>query len=73
MAAEALTKCRLPDPIVHAQSVLKTNFDLTENHTLPYYVLDAMRTRHSIDLTGLNLSTMRHGNLYRSYVLMRGT
>ena len=72
MPAEALTKCRLPDPIVYAQSVLEANFELTDNQTLPYDVLDAMRTRHSIDLTGFNLSMTRHGNIYRSYVLMRG-
>lgn len=67
-----LTKCRLPDPILQIECVLEANFDLTENQTLPYDVFDALRTRHSIDLTGFNLSMTRHGNLYRSYVLMRG-
>ena len=69
---EDLTKCRLPDPILQAESILEANFDFTEAHTLPYDVFDALRTRHSIDLTGFNLSMTRHGNIYRSYVLMRG-
>ena len=73
ITAQALTKCRIPDPIVNVQSVLEANFDLTEDQTLPYDVLDAMRTRHSIDMTGFNLSMTRRGNMYRSYVLMRGT
>jgi len=72
MSVEDLTKCRLPDPILQIECVLEANFDLTENQTLPYDVFDALRTRHSIDLTGFNLSMTRHGNLYRTYVLMRG-
>ena len=72
MAAEDLTKCSLPDPILHVQSVLEANFDFTELQTLPYDVFDALRNRHSIDLTGFNASMTRHGNMYRSYVLMRG-
>ena len=72
MAAEDLTKCSLPDPILHVQSVLEANFDFTEHQTLPYDVFDALRNRHSIDLTGFNASMTRWGNMYRSYVLMRG-
>ena len=73
LAAGDLKTCRLPDPIVHIQSVLEANFDLTEQQTLPYHVFDTLRNRHSIDLTGFSASMTRHGNLYRSYVLMRGT
>lgn len=72
MTAEDLTKRRLPDPILQVQSILEANFDFTEKRTVPYDVLDALRTRHSIDLTGFNLSMTRHGNACRSYVLMRG-
>ena len=61
---------RLPDPIVHTHAILEANFDFTENGTLPYDVFDTLRTRHSIDLTGFNASMTRHGNMYRSYVLM---
>ena len=72
MASVDLKTCCLPDPIVHIHSVLEANFDLTEQQTLPYHVFDTLRNRHSIDLTGFSASMTRHGNLYRSYVLMRG-
>ena len=67
-----LKTCCLPDPFVQIQSVLASNFDLTEEQCLPYHVFDTLRNRHSIDLTGFSASMTRHGNLYRSYVLMRG-
>ena len=69
---EAASKCHVPGPIIGTQSVLECNFELEEDLTLPYDVLDALRTRHSINLTGFNLSMTRRGNIYRSYVLMRG-
>ena len=72
MDQEELSKCRLPSPILDAQSVLEANFNLTEHQTLPYDVFDALRIRHRIDLTGFNMSMTRYGNMYRSYVLMRG-
>ena len=72
LTEEDLTKCRLPDPIMHIRSVLEANFDLTEHQTLPYDMFDALRNRHSIDLTGFNASMMIDGNMYRSYVMMRG-
>eukprot|EP00974_Lingulodinium_polyedra_P040994 3939286-Lingulodinium_polyedra.AAC.1 len=72
MAAADLTKCRLPDPIVRAHSVLEANFDLAEHQSLPHDALDALRTRRSIYLTGFNLSTTRLGDLYRGFVLLRG-
>ena len=72
MSVEDLTKCRLPDPSLQAQCVLEANFDLADNQTLPCDVFDALRTRHSIDLTGFNMSMTKHGNLYRTYDLIRG-
>ena len=51
LTEEDLTKCRLPDPIMHIRSVLEANFDLTEHQTLPDDRFDALRNRHSIDLT----------------------
>ena len=72
LGATVLNNCRLPDPIVPIQSILEANFDLTEDHTLPYDVIDTLRSRHSIDLSGFNTSMTRYGNLYRSYALMRG-
>ena len=62
-----------PPPLnVSSPSILEANFELKDDQTLPYDVLDAVRTQHGIDLTGLNMSMTRRGNCYRSYVLMRG-
>ena len=72
LGAIVLNNCRLPDRIVPIQSILEANFDLTEDHTLPYDVIDTLRSRHSIDLSGFNTSMTRYCNLYRSYALMRG-
>ena len=74
MEFQSLRQCRLPDPIVNVRStsILEASFTLTEEQALPYDVLDAMRTEHSIDLTGFNMSMTRRGNCYRAYVLMRG-
>ena len=74
MAAQTLQQCRLPDPIVNVRStsILEANFTLTEKQTLPYDVLDGIRNAHSIDSTGFSMSMTRRGNVYRSYVLMRG-
>ena len=65
--------CELPTPLIAVTSVLECNFELTEHLELPYSVLDALRTQHGIDMTGLNMSSTRRGNAYRAYVLMRGT
>ena len=72
MSVETLKRCRLPNAIVNVRAVLECNFDLTEESALPYDLFDALRTRHSIDLSGFNTSMTRRGNMYRSYVLMRG-
>ena len=68
-----LKTCRLPPGLVDAASVLECNFDLDDESCLPYDVFDALRTRHSIDLSGFNSSFTQRGNKYRNYVLMRGT
>ena len=66
----------LPEAMVNESNqsvkILEANFMLTEEQSLPYAVIDALRTRHAIDLTGFSLSMTRRGNKYRSYVLMRG-
>ena len=72
MSVETLKRCRLPDAIVNVQAVLESNFDLTAESALPYDLFDALRMRHSIDLSGFNTSMTRRSNTYRSYVLMRG-
>jgi len=68
---DIVKKCSVPRPIVHATETLECNFDFEDN-CLPYHVFDALRLRHSIDLTGFNTSMTFRGNDYRSYVLMRG-
>ncbi len=74
IATEDVRQYCVPDPLlnVSSRSILQANFELTDEQTLPYDVLDAVRTQHGIDLTGLNMSMTRRGNVYRSYVLMRG-
>ena len=72
LAMEDLKKCTLPHPILEIQSVVEANFEFTDNQTLPYEVFDALRIRHGIDVSAFSLSMTRYGNLYRSYVLMRG-
>ena len=73
-ANDDLGPYRLPDVTlnVNSPSILEANFEPKNDQTLPYDVLDAVRTQHGIDLTGLNMSMTRRGNCYRSYVLMRG-
>ena len=72
LTLEAIKQCRLPEPLVNVGSVLEANFDLGSEGTLPYDVLDSLRTHHQIDLTGFSMSQTQRGNLYRQYVLMRG-
>ena len=73
LTAATLQTCVLPSPLISLTSVLECNFELTENNELPYSVFDALLARHNIDMTGLNMSSTRRGNMYRSYVLMKGT
>ena len=73
LTTATLQKCVLPAPLISLTSVLECNFELTENNELPYSVFDALRAQYNIDMTGLNMSSTRRGNMYRSYVLMKGT
>ena len=72
LSAEATRRCRLPCPLVQVRSILECNYEFTDEGGLPYDVFDALRARHGIDLTGFNISMTQRGNMYRSYVLMRG-
>ena len=74
MSLADLRNCRLPEPLLRPETILEANFpfDSDHDHSLPYYVFDSLRKDHSIDLTGFNTSMTQRGNLYRSYVLMRG-
>ena len=67
-----LNECKLPVPLVGSSDVLEFNFDWGANNTLPYEVLDALRLRHGIDVTGLNMSLTRGGTTTGPMFLMRG-
>ena len=69
LSQAALKTCRLPPGLVDAASVLECNFDLDDESCLPYDVFDALRTRHSIDLSGTNARFTQRGNKYRIYLL----
>lgn len=68
----ALRHASLPNPLVDTDALMEWNFEWGPDRTLPYEVLDAIRTQHGIDVTGLNMSLTRRGNAYRSYALLRG-
>lgn len=68
----AMRQASLPNPLVNADDILEWNFDWGPDRTIPYETFDALRVRHNIDVTGLNLSLTHRGNLYRSYALLRG-
>ena len=51
---------------------IECNFDLGNEGTLPYDVVDALRQQHGIYVTGLSTSRTHKGNLYRSYALLGG-
>jgi len=48
-------------------------FDWGANNTLPYEVLDALRLRHGIDVTGLNMSLTRGGEQLQVLCFNAGT
>ena len=62
--------CSMPSPVVHLADILDCSSDLSSDETLPYDVFDALRSHHGIDVTGLSVSSMHRGNLYRSYALL---
>ena len=66
-----LTGATLPDPLAAVDHILELNFELRDDSSIPWDTLDAVRTRHRIDITGLNLSMTHRGNIYRNYVLLR--
>ena len=71
-SAGALRERSLPCPLVDSSDVLEFNFEWSSNNTLPYELLDSLRLKHAIDVTGLNVSLTRGDKNYRSYVLTRG-
>ena len=68
---EELDDTVLPETLVSQSAVLETNV-LLQDDKIPFAVLDALRTKHGIDMTGLSVSSTAEGNLYRNHCLMMG-
>ena len=69
MTVAELTGTVMPDVLVIQQACLEMNFSLTAEHELPFEVFEAVRMKHSIDVTGLSLSLTKRGNVYRRFAL----
>ena len=65
-----LVKTVLPDPLVHQDDILECNFEM--DPAIPYEVLDSLRLKHGIDVSGLSISLTHRGNLYRNHALLYG-
>ena len=61
----------MPDCILSPSDVLIPNIQLSADGTIPYCILDELRSQHAIDVSGLQVSRTQKGNLYRSHVLSR--
>ena len=72
MTLTHVRSCCMPAPMVNVRDVMECNFELSSEGTLPYDVLDLLRRRHGIDVTGPHTSMTHRGNLYRSYALLGG-
>ena len=62
----------LPPVVVPIAKVMGPAFELDGSGRIPYKILDRMRLEYGIDSTALSVSMTPDGNLYRSYVLLRG-
>ena len=72
MSLPQLRASNFPDPFVSLHDVLLANMEFTDDDTLPYWVFDALRLRHGIDVTGMNFSRTKGGQLYGCYALCDG-
>jgi len=61
----------MPTCVVVAADVLIPNILLEADGTLPYKILDELRTQHGIDVSALSVSRTHKGNLFRAHVLSR--
>ena len=67
-----LRESNFPDPWISLRVVLLANMEFTDDGTLPYWVFDALRLKHDIDVTGMNFSRTHGGQLYAAYALGDG-
>ena len=65
-----LDKTCLPGALVHQDDILECNFEM--DPAIPYEVLDSLRLKHGIDVSGLSSSLTHRGNLYRNHALLHG-
>jgi hypothetical protein len=56
--------------MLEPQDILEWNFDLTDKFELRFDLLDRLMDKHSIDITGLSISSTARGNLFRTHRLM---
>ena len=68
---KAAVMLEMPDCILSPSDVLIPNILLSADGTIPYCILDELRSQHDIDVSGLQVSRTQKGNLYRSHVLSR--
>ena len=61
----------LPDCVLLPSDVLIPNILMEADGTIPYCILDELRSQHAIDVSGLQVSRTQKSNLYRSHVLSR--
>ncbi len=62
----------LPSPLIDSTAILHSGFDLEDGSLIPFHVLDHLRLRWKIDVTGLEWSLTQRGNIYRTWALVRG-
>jgi hypothetical protein len=72
MSVPHLRESNFPDPWIAVDDVLEANIEFAEDDTLPYWVFDALRLKHGIDVTGINFSRTHRGQLYECYALGDG-
>ena len=67
----------LPSVMQPASKILAWDFEPEENEEgdavsvmIPFTVFDHLMDVHNVDLTGLNMSATKRGNLYRTHRLM---
>ena len=69
-ATEALM-LELPSCVLSPPDVLIPNILMEADGTIPYSILDELRSEHGVDASGLLVSRTHKGNVYRSHVLSR--
>ena len=71
MAIPDLSGTTMPEPLISQGALLEVGFEFSENKELPFKVFDALRMKHSIDLTSLTHSLTKRGNVYRRFAMLR--